>query len=145
MYDLTVDEVHTYYVMADTAPVLVHNCGGGFKNSISPDEIDELNRGFGGTHELNGSAANALTNASRYDSFWEKSAVMVRDIAGSHMCNNGNKRTAHAVVSDLMRRNNIISGPSSEGLWGVVARVSDSGKKGHSMDIGKIASMLRGF
>ncbi|GAA1999456.1 polymorphic toxin-type HINT domain-containing protein [Catenulispora subtropica] len=27
-YDLTVDGVHTYYVVAGTTPVLVHNCGG---------------------------------------------------------------------------------------------------------------------
>ncbi|WP_239151611.1 polymorphic toxin-type HINT domain-containing protein, partial [Virgisporangium aurantiacum] len=28
MYDLTVDDIHTYYVVADDTPVLVHNCGG---------------------------------------------------------------------------------------------------------------------
>ncbi|MFI7548022.1 polymorphic toxin-type HINT domain-containing protein [Actinoplanes sp. NPDC049599] len=27
MHDLTVDEVHTYYVLANETPVLVHNCG----------------------------------------------------------------------------------------------------------------------
>ncbi|NEA38807.1 hypothetical protein G3I42_05905 [Streptomyces sp. SID11385] len=27
-YDLTVGELHTYYVVAGTTPVLVHNCGG---------------------------------------------------------------------------------------------------------------------
>lgn len=27
-YDLTVDDVHTYYVLAGATPVLVHNCGG---------------------------------------------------------------------------------------------------------------------
>jgi hypothetical protein len=26
MYDLTVDDIHTYYVLAGNAPVLVHNC-----------------------------------------------------------------------------------------------------------------------
>jgi RHS repeat-associated protein len=29
MYDLTVDTVHTFYVLAGTTPVLVHNCGVG--------------------------------------------------------------------------------------------------------------------
>ncbi|MEU8265485.1 hypothetical protein AB0C02_33440, partial [Micromonospora sp. NPDC048999] len=29
MRDLTVDDIHTYYVMAGEQPVLVHNCGGG--------------------------------------------------------------------------------------------------------------------
>ncbi|MDG4811173.1 RHS repeat-associated core domain-containing protein [Micromonospora sp. WMMD1120] len=118
---------------------------GGFKNGISADEIDGINRNFEGTHVYNGSAANALTNATRYDSFWEKSAVLLRDIAGAHMYNNGNKRTAHAVVSELMQRNNIISGPNSDELWSVVARVGDSNKKGHSMEVGEIARMLRGF
>ncbi|MEU5260408.1 polymorphic toxin-type HINT domain-containing protein [Amycolatopsis sp. NPDC021455] len=28
-YDLTIDELHTYYVYAGDTPVLVHNCGGG--------------------------------------------------------------------------------------------------------------------
>jgi hypothetical protein len=132
-------------VLAGTTPVLVHNCGGGFKNGVAPDEIDAINRSFGGERELNGSAANALANASRYGSFWEKSGVMIRDIAGSHMYNNGNKRTAHAVVSELMSRNNVISGPTSDDLWSVIARVSDSTKKGHTMDVGEIAGMLRGY
>ena len=29
MYNLTVEELHTYYVLAGATPVLVHNCGGG--------------------------------------------------------------------------------------------------------------------
>jgi hypothetical protein len=29
VYDLTVDTVHTYYVLAGATPVLVHNCGSG--------------------------------------------------------------------------------------------------------------------
>lgn len=143
--NLIVATVHTYYVLAGDTPVLVHNCGGGFKNGVSADEIDDINRSFEGTHVYNGSAANALTNASHYNSFWEKSAVLIRDIAGSHMYNNENKRTAHAVVSELMQRNNIISGPNSDELWSVVARVGDSRKKGHTRDVGEIASMLRGF
>ncbi|MBW6440031.1 hypothetical protein KZ829_40540 [Actinoplanes hulinensis] len=43
MYDLTVSEVHTYYVLAGTTPVLVHNC------DTSPDlanYADSLRPGF---------------------------------------------------------------------------------------------------
>ncbi|MEV0136856.1 polymorphic toxin-type HINT domain-containing protein [Dactylosporangium sp. NPDC050688] len=36
MYDLTVADVHTYYVLAGTSPVLVHNCN---------DELGESNNG----------------------------------------------------------------------------------------------------
>jgi hypothetical protein len=35
MYDLTVDTIHTYYVLAGTIPVLVHNCGTG----VISDEV----------------------------------------------------------------------------------------------------------
>ncbi|WP_344447530.1 hypothetical protein, partial [Kitasatospora nipponensis] len=30
-YNLTVTDLHTYYVLAGTTPVLVHNCGSNFK------------------------------------------------------------------------------------------------------------------
>ncbi|MFF0214039.1 RHS repeat-associated core domain-containing protein [Streptomyces vinaceus] len=146
--NLTVASEHTYYVLAGATPVLVHNCGssgGGFKNSVSPDEITELNRSFGGTVAERGNPENVMLNASRYGSFWEKSAVVIRDIAGSHMFDNGNKRTAHAVVTQLMDRNGITSGPTSDELWSVIARVANPRKAGHSMDVGDIASMLRGY
>ncbi|CAM3243714.1 polymorphic toxin-type HINT domain-containing protein [Stackebrandtia soli] len=145
-YNLTVSQTHTYYIKFANTDALVHNCDdGGFKRPVSEDETSKINQEYGGTNTLHGSPGNALANASRYRSFWEKSAVMIRDIAGSHMFNDGNKRTAHAVVSLLMQRNNVISGPTSADLWNVILRVSDSKKPGHTMDIKGIASMLRGF
>jgi hypothetical protein len=36
MYNLTVDHTHTYYVIAGTTPVLVHNCGGGVDANGNP-------------------------------------------------------------------------------------------------------------
>ncbi|MFI9325659.1 polymorphic toxin-type HINT domain-containing protein [Kitasatospora aureofaciens] len=145
-YNLTVANLHTYYVLAGTTPVLVHNTGpgcglGGFKVGVSPDEITEINRGFGGETLLSGSPENTMINASRYNSFWDKSAVVIRDIAGSHMFNNGNKRTAQAVVEQLMERNGITSGPTSEDLRSVIDRVG----KGQLHDIGDISSALRGY
>ena len=91
VHNMTVSDLHTYYVLAGDTPVLVHNAGpcGGFKAGVSPDEITDINRGFGGETLLSGSPANTLTNASRYTSFWEKSAVVIRDVAGGHMFNNG--------------------------------------------------------
>ena len=146
MYNLTVDRLHTYYVLAGTTPVLVHNTGpgcgvGGFKVGVTPDEITEINRGFGGETLLSGSPENTMINASRYNSFWDKSAVVIRDIAGSHMFNNGNKRTAQTVVEQLMERNGITSGPTSEDLRSVIDRVG----KGQLHDIGDISSALRGY
>ncbi|GAB7039662.1 RHS repeat-associated core domain-containing protein [Catenuloplanes niger JCM 9533] len=43
-YNLTVDRLHTYYVLAGNEPVLVHNCGGSpaFKNDpYHPDEVQK--------------------------------------------------------------------------------------------------------
>ncbi|WP_204008638.1 LamG-like jellyroll fold domain-containing protein [Virgisporangium aurantiacum] len=36
MYDLTVDEIHTYYVLAGGTPLLVHNCGTGGPTDRTP-------------------------------------------------------------------------------------------------------------
>jgi hypothetical protein len=117
-HDLTVATTHTYYVLAGATPVLVHNCGGGgFKNPVSPGEITQLNRRFGGTVTERGTSENLMVRASRYGSFWEKSAVVIRDIAGGHMFVDENKRTAYGVVSRLKDRNGITSGPTSDELW----------------------------
>ncbi|SDL91212.1 intein C-terminal splicing region [Streptomyces wuyuanensis] len=144
-YNLTVNNLHTYYVLAGETPVLVHNSNrpltGGFKAGVTPDEITDINRGFGGETLLSGSPANTLANASRYNSFWDKSAVVIRDIAGSHMFNNGNKRTAQAVVEELMRRNRVTSGPTSADLRSVIDRVG----KGQLHDVSDISAALRGY
>ncbi|MBT2451826.1 ricin-type beta-trefoil lectin domain protein [Streptomyces sp. ISL-43] len=47
-YNLTVDDLHTYYVLAGETPVLVHNSGGGW----TPDAATKVMRGgpFGATY-----------------------------------------------------------------------------------------------
>ncbi|WP_425554213.1 polymorphic toxin-type HINT domain-containing protein [Kribbella yunnanensis] len=145
VHNLTVHGHHTYYVLAGAAPVLVHNssvCG--FKNPVSADEIEAANRAFGGSHsQSGGTPQNALINAGRYEGFHRKAASLIRNIAGDHMYDNGNKRTAHWVVTELMSRNGIVSGPTSDELWAVISRVSKPG--GTSMDIDDIAKLLRGY
>ncbi|WP_306324599.1 ricin-type beta-trefoil lectin domain protein [Streptomyces venezuelae] len=145
VHNLTVADLHTYYVLAGATPVLVHNSNcpltGGFKAGVTPDEIADINRGFGGETLLSGSPANTMANASRYNSFWDKSAVVIRDIAGGHMFNNGNKRTAQAVVEQLMQRNNVTSGPTSADLRSVIDRVG----KGQLHDVSDISAALRGY
>ncbi|KAB1146086.1 hypothetical protein F7R91_17445 [Streptomyces luteolifulvus] len=82
-----------------------------------------------------------MANASRYNSFLDKSAIVIRDITGSHMFNNGNKRTAQAVVEELMRRNRVTSGPTSADLRSVIDRVG----KGQLHDVSDISAALRGY
>ena len=37
-YDLTIGNLHTYYVVAGSTPVLVHNCGDGEEGVVTPTE-----------------------------------------------------------------------------------------------------------
>ncbi|MFI8995734.1 putative T7SS-secreted protein [Streptomyces sp. NPDC053542] len=132
--------VHNPHTWTD--PLGLFGCkDGGFSNPVEPHEISEINSNYGGSVLMHGSPENMLMNASRYESFWDKSAVAIRDIAGSHMYDNGNKRTAVAVVEELMRRNNVISGPSHDDLWRAVSAVG----KGETHEISEIAKMLRGY
>ena len=108
---------------------------------MSADEIRSINKSFGGTVELNSTAETTLANAQNYNGFWNKAAVQVRDIAGGHMFDNGNKRTAQAVVETLMERNNIVTGVSSGEMRGVISQFAE----GELRDIPSIASTLRGW
>jgi hypothetical protein len=114
---------------------------GGFKEGVSGKEVDDLNRGYGGTRLRNGSWDNTLVNASRYTSFYDKAAVVLRDIAGGHMFDNGNKRTAQAVVELLIQRNRIASAPTPAELRAVV----DSVGKGELRTVEEITRALRGY
>lgn len=114
---------------------------GGFKNGVDGKEVDDINRSYGGTRLLNGSWDNTLVNASRYTSFYDKAAVVLRDIAGGHMFDNGNKRTAQAVVELLIQRNGIASAPTPAELRAVVDAVG----KGQLRTVEEISRALRGY
>lgn len=81
-----------------------------------------------------------MENAARYDGFYNKSASIIRDIAGAHLFNNGNKRTAVEVVEQLIIRNGV-DGPPKELVWSVVDRVATGGLT-NVLDISKA---LRGL
>ena len=114
---------------------------GGFRAGISAEEITALNRQFGGVTTITGEPSSALAAASRQTGFWNKVAAVVREIAGRHMFNDANKRTAAAVVNELVRRNQITTGVEGEALRRVVLRVAT----GELRTIDEIASSLRGF
>ena len=65
MHDLTVNSVHTYYVLAGTTPILVHNC-----NTASPDDLRP-------THSISGDSSSkkvaSMRNQMRDGTFdWEE-------------------------------------------------------------------------
>jgi hypothetical protein len=70
MYDLTVADIHTYYVVAGATPVLVHNCGedfikndkgdilyGPFRREASPTQSDDVAAAMERSGELWGNPA----------------------------------------------------------------------------------------
>lgn len=90
---------------------------------------------------MTGSVDTVLANASRQSGFFNKSASVIRDIAGRHLFDNGNKRTAQSTIEILMQRNNVISGPDSGKIREVISRVGS----GQLSSVEEIAAALRGY
>ncbi|MEU8271910.1 RHS repeat-associated core domain-containing protein [Sphaerisporangium sp. NPDC049002] len=143
VHNLTIQGLRTYHVAVGTTDALVHNASGcgGIKNSLDSNEITGLNRNFGGSTTINGSLESMYANMDRYSSFWEKLGVVIRDIAGAHMFDNGNKRTAQAVVQALMKRNHISTGPNAAQLRKIIQQVAT----GKLTNVRDIAAALRGY
>jgi RHS repeat-associated protein len=114
---------------------------GGFAFGISAREIAEFNRQFGGMTELLGTANSALAGASHHTGFFNKSASIIRSIAGNHLYDNGNKRTASKVHDELRRRNGILGGADPDDVRRTIARVA----RGELVEIEDIARSLRGY
>lgn len=90
---------------------------------------------------LTGDVSTTLANAARREGFWNKAATIVRDIAGGHKFNDANKRTAQAVVEELMRRNGVATGVGPDQMRKVIMRVA----RGELREIEDIAAALRGY
>ncbi|WP_437685110.1 RHS repeat-associated core domain-containing protein [Sorangium sp. So ce176] len=114
---------------------------GGFARGISVDEIQAINRGFGGSTTLAGHPSAALAAAARQQGFFNKAAAMIRDIAGGHMFDDANKRTALAVYETLATRNGIMSGVSNDRVRAVIGQVA----RRELRTIEEIAARLRGY
>jgi prophage maintenance system killer protein len=108
---------------------------------VRSDEIRHLNRGFGGTIEMNSNLDTVFTSANYAKSFWQKVAVVVRSIAGGHLFDNGNKRTAFETVKLFKSRNQVVTGTNDTQLRETVRLVAI-----HELtEIDEIARGLRGF
>ncbi len=108
---------------------------------VTADEIRAINRSFGGASQMNGTVETVFQSASYVQGFWEKVAMVVRSIAGGHLFDNGNKRTAFESVKLFRQRNNIFTGTFDPQLRETVRLVAT-----HVLtDINEIAKSLRGF
>ncbi|WWG59137.1 DUF637 domain-containing protein [Pseudomonas poae] len=107
---------------------------GGFKVGLSADDITAINSQFGGSVSFR-EVDTAIANAANYDGFYNKAGSMIRDIAGGHLFDNGNKRTAVEVVEQLIIKNGV-DGPPKQIIWNVVDKVA-TGKLTNVQDISK--------
>ncbi|MCS3748619.1 hypothetical protein FHY18_004256 [Xanthomonas arboricola] len=111
----------------------------GFKVGIDANEIASINSSFGGSISYR-DVDTALKNANNYDGFYNKTASIIRDIAGGHLFDNGNKRTAVEVVERLIARNQV-DGPPNEVVRSVVRRIAN----GELKNVDDISKALRGM
>ncbi|MBB2488167.1 RHS repeat-associated core domain-containing protein [Mitsuaria sp. WAJ17] len=84
------------------APGIVLELLGGA--NLTATEIIAINRSFGGVAELTGSAETVIANMAYRETLMGKAASAIRDIAGRHLFNDANKRTAQAVAERLLGR-----------------------------------------
>jgi filamentous hemagglutinin len=120
-------------------PVSNNSGVGGFKVGLGADDIVSINSKFGGSISFR-EVDTVIANAANYDGFYNKAGSMIRDIAGGHLFDNGNKRTAVEVVEQLIIKNGV-DGPPRQVIWNVVDKVA-TGKLNSVQDISKA---LRGL
>ena len=108
---------------------------------VTANEVRALNRSFGGTKQMNSTVEAVFQSALYVPSFWEKVAIVVRSIAGGHLFDNGNKRTAFEAVKLFRKRNQIATGTLDAQLRETVRLVAI-----HFLsDFQQIAKSLKGF
>jgi len=76
--------------------------GGATVLAITAKEITAINRSVGGTHELTGTVDTVIANMSYREGVFDQAATAIRDIAGRHLFNDGNKRTAQKVAEKML-------------------------------------------
>jgi prophage maintenance system killer protein len=101
-------------------------------------EIAAINRSVGGSATLTGNIDTVIANAANYTTKVEKIAVHIRDIAGRHLFNDGNKRTAQIVTEKLAAKNGVQIDPTK--ARAVIDRVA----RGDTRAVEEIATGLTG-
>ncbi|MFI9274555.1 polymorphic toxin-type HINT domain-containing protein [Kitasatospora sp. NPDC052896] len=81
MYNLTVAQVHTYYVLAGTTPVLVHNCNTNIPNVALGTEdhgLEDFANDNGYTHFMGETRDGALANVGDVANYHPETQIHVR-------------------------------------------------------------------
>jgi hypothetical protein len=81
VHNLTVSDLHTYYVLADATPVLVHNCGKKISNvalGTSDHGLEKFANDNGYTHFMGDSQEDALANVHDAVNYHDEAHIHVR-------------------------------------------------------------------
>jgi Pretoxin HINT domain len=111
MDNLTVEDIHTYYVVPGGTPVLVHNCGGGINEEGEPcdcngdpikegkatEQVEENNETIEGAYDDAGEYGDTLASAGRAVERGQPTAVVPTRGGGPEMGPDGT-----AVQGDTM-------------------------------------------
>ncbi|NBX77457.1 MAG: hypothetical protein EBQ92_12955 [Proteobacteria bacterium] len=123
---------------------------GGFAVGISVEEMQGIANSLSTPGLAIGplpgkSFEQVLINASYRKSFWEKIGVVIRDIAGSHLLNDGNHRVAYLIAQRLIERNGIVRNPSNsdDQIYDIISKVGRKADGYRTPE--EIAQKLRGY
>ena len=70
--------------------------------NVTAETIRAINREIGGSVELTNKAETVIANMSYREGALSQAATAIRDIAGGHLFDDGNKRTAQAVAELIL-------------------------------------------
>ncbi|PTY01177.1 hypothetical protein DB346_13850 [Verrucomicrobia bacterium LW23] len=76
---------------------------------------------------MTGEVDTVLANMAYRDGLYDKVATAIRDIAGRHLFQDGNKRTAQAIAEQMMKSNGGAAAPAQ--IRNVVDQVGQGGLK----------------
>ncbi len=109
----------------EAAPIVIESLAGDALGgaSLTAGSIVAANKLFSDGVTLMGDAETVIANLAYREGPFDKAASIIRDIAGGHLFNNGNKRTAQKIVADFLQENKI-DGVSPDHLRGVIDQVA---------------------
>jgi hypothetical protein len=84
------------------AVVVADAAGTTAAEQITANGIRAINKSLGGTTELTGKAETVISNMAYREGAESQAATAIRDIAGRHLFDDANKRTAQAVAERLL-------------------------------------------
>jgi prophage maintenance system killer protein len=104
----------------------------------SVDDIVRANQGFASGRTLTGEVDTVLANMAYREGLYDKTATAIRDIAGRHLFQDGNKRTAQAIAEQMMKANGGAATPAQ--IRSVIDQVGQGGLR----SVEEISAALRG-